>query len=481
MVSNRYIMGIDGGSQSTKVTIFDETGRIHAHAGVPLQPLHNPQVGVAEHPDDDLWASLCNASRQALDQFEEDPAFIIGVGLCTIRCCRTLLKADGSLANPVISWMDLRLAEPYQHSDDSVAKVSTSSGYISHRLTNEFVDTAANLEGQWPIDKTAWDWSDNDEQVASYGLTRDQLTKLVNPGEELGRISAAASDATGIPLGLPVIATANDKAVEALGSGLANRSAVLLSLGTYIGAMKVGDELREPSDALFTNMACQPNHYLYESGGIRYGMSTISWFCSLLGSGIEQEASEQGQTPEQLLSEEAALINAGSEGLITIPEWLAPPTATYKRGIFMGLQPRHTRAHLFRSLLEAIALTMKNHVDAMNTELAHDMQELIVSGGGAASDTFMQILADVFGTATIRRENTDGAGLGAAICVAVAQGIHPNFDQAQQSMVKLGKQFNPDPANHEIYQKLNEQCYKNATHATDPTLEALAELSITRA
>ena len=89
-----------------------------------------------------------------------DPREIIGVGLCTIRCCKAFLKADGSLAQPVMSWMDTRAYQPYLPDDPAVAYATTSSGYITHRFTGEFRDTAANsILLQWPIDTDTWQWS----------------------------------------------------------------------------------------------------------------------------------------------------------------------------------------------------------------------------------------------------------------------------------------------------------------------------------
>ena len=158
----RYLVGIDNGSQSSKVTVFDEAGSVVASGRCPLRPYDTPAPGVVEHPGDDLWESIGAASRAAMAAFDAnglDRGSIAGVGLCTIRFCRALLRTDGSLASPVLSWMDSRVSRPYEHTDDRVARVTTSSGYISHRLTGRFVDTSANHQGQWPIDADTWRWS----------------------------------------------------------------------------------------------------------------------------------------------------------------------------------------------------------------------------------------------------------------------------------------------------------------------------------
>ena len=96
-MSSKYILGIDGGSQSTKVVIFDTDGRVICEANQDLEPMYTPEPGIAEHPHDDLYDSIVAAASRAMKAFPGDPADIIGVGLCTIRCCRALVRSDADL------------------------------------------------------------------------------------------------------------------------------------------------------------------------------------------------------------------------------------------------------------------------------------------------------------------------------------------------------------------------------------------------
>ncbi|MDG1905503.1 MAG: FGGY-family carbohydrate kinase [Arenicella sp.] len=487
-MSGPYILAVDAGSQSTKVSIFDTQGRVHAHASVALQPLLHHPDGRVEHPGDDLWDSLINACQSALSQFDGKPSEIVGIGLCTIRCCRAVLGKDGRLAAPVMSWMDVRLGVPYQDTDDDIHYVTTSSGYISHRMTGRFKDTASNYEGQWPIDKLTWDWSDDEQVITEFHVPRSKLFQLVKPGDQLGLLTEEASRVLGLKPNTPVIATANDKAVEALGAGLntddPDDSSCLISLGTYIGGMRTiggmrsksdvesdadGVELRLDSEHFFCNMASQPNGYLYESGGIRFGMSMVSWFRGLLNDGRTE--SDHLITDTQL-NDEATQLPVGSEGLITVPEYLASTSKPYQRGCLIGLTAKHERAHVFRSILESIAMTMVNHVNAMNESLSEPCSKVIVSGGGSKSDLLMQIFADLFNTNVVRPINSDAAGLGAAICASVALGLHDSFASAQEQMVRYGDVFQPNALHAHQYQRLND-VFKTATRHTDPLLSDL--------
>lgn len=466
-MKKKYIIGVDGGSQSSKVVIFDLEGNIVCEGKQDLQTMSLPKPGIVEHPDDDLWDSIVVASKQAMEHFSGNVEDIIGIGLCTIRFCRALLKEDGTLASPVMSWMDARVSRPYEHVDPNVKYVTTTSGYITHRFTGEFNDTAANYQGQWPIDTDTWQWSEDPEVMKNLNIPREMLFKLKMPGTILGHVTEKAAESTGIPAGIPVVATANDKAVEALGAGSLGQDTALISLGTYIAAMVHGHENPKGTTYFWTNFASTPNNYLYESNGIRRGMWTVSWFKNLLGDDVTLKAEALGISPEEYLNKEAEKVTAGSNGLMTVLDWLAPSHATYKKGLMVGFDARHTSAHMYRSILEGIALTMKNHADAMCEELNIKLKNIIISGGGSNSSLFMQIFADVFGIQASRNIVNGSASLGAAICVAVAVGAYDSYETAIEKMVKIRDTFKPIKENNDLYRKMNEEVYKDITVHTD--------------
>ena len=382
-MQGRYIIGVDNGSQSTKVVIYDLRGNAVSEGRQVLRAADRPRPGIVEHPDDDLWHSIVAASREALAGFTGDPSEIIGVGLCTIRCCKAFLQEDGSLAAPVMSWMDTRAYQPYMPGDPDVKYATTSSGYITHRFTGQFRDTAANsIDLQWPIDTDTWQWSTDPAVLQQFNVRREQLFELVMPGTVVGQVTAAAAAATGIPAALPVVVTANDKAVEALGSGSLDDRTALVSLGTYIAGMVHGRDNRRHAQHFWTNFGCVPGKYLYESHGIRRGMWTLTWFMDLLGPEFAAAANARGVSREQVLELEAMTVPAGSDGLVTVLDWLAPTDHPHRKGVMLGFDARHTRGHMYRSILEAIALTMKDRVDAMCKELGIGLREVVVSGGG---------------------------------------------------------------------------------------------------
>lgn len=469
-----YFVGVDSGSQSTKVSLIDLKGAVVASAAQPLRPMIHRQTGWVEHPDDDLWDSLKAALRKLFASFDGRPEDIVGLGLCSIRCCRVFLKAEGTLAAPVMSWMDTRAYRTYED-EEGIAYTGSTSGYLTFRLTGEFRDTAANAyQYQFPVDMDTWKWSEDPSHFDSFKIPREKLFDIGLPGDILGLVSAEAAAETGLPAGLPVVATANDKAVEALGSGLIDSDTGLLSLGTYITSMVMGSEVRAASENLWTNLSSIPRRYLYESGGIRGGMWHISWFKNVLGESFAAMAEKDGKIAEQVLEAEAAAVPPGSDGLLILPDWLAPATDLWKKGAMIGFDQRHGRAHIYRALMEGIALRMKNHFDAMNAELGVAPRTLIVCGGGSNSDLFMQIVADVFGVRATRNVVNGAAAVGSAICAAVATGAYANCEAAVAAMVRVRDAFDPIEENRLRYARANEGAYRNLPRMLEDSLKTIA-------
>jgi xylulokinase len=332
----------------------------------------------------------------------------------------------------------------------------------------------------WPIDQRTADWSSDPAAYDATGMPRRLLFDLVSPGELLGTVTPEAAAASGIPTGLPVYATANDKAVEALGCGLRSEDTVLLSLGTYIAAMTPGTApFPAPAadgraDDYWVNFASVPGEYLYESGGIRRGMWTVSWFRDLVSGADPAALPVRAEAMEQTLNVEAASIPPGCGGLMTLVDWLPPANAPHRRGALIGFDGSQGRAHVYRSILEGIALTMCGHIERMQRGLGRRLTHVVVAGGGSRSDLMMQILADVLDRPVSRAAIPDAAGLGAAVCAAVGAGVHHDWSTAVAEMVTLGPTFTPDPTGVAAYHRIA-STYSRLHELADPLFSWTSE------
>jgi sugar (pentulose or hexulose) kinase len=478
---NKYIMGIDVGTQSVKVVIYGLDGSVVCQVKHLLRPLDLPQPRFAEHPQDDLWDTLQRACLDVMAQYKSDKSRdvgeIVGVGLCAIRCCRVLLQKNGELAHPVINWMDERLSRPFEYRDSygQVDYVTTASGYLSFRLTGQRKDTCANYIGCWPMDEQTCRWSENPKQFQDCGLRPEMLFELVDPGQVLGVISESVSIKTGLPKGLPVVATAHDKAVEVLGLGGLENGTAFVSLGTYICVMMNGNKNSADSGSFWSFQGARPRERLFECMGVRRGMWTVSWFGQQFGGSASGGVGGKQESIEQYLENEAKLVTPGSDGLITVHDWAAPCEHPYRRGAFIGFDGRHGRAHMYRSLLEGIALTIKNNLEPMLQQLDVNLKKVVISGGGSRSDLILQIFSDVLGVPSYRTRLSGTASLGSAISAGVGCGVFESYEKAFEQMVTPLEEFRPDVKNVALYERLNHEVYRHAHVHLDPLYKNLQD------
>lgn len=210
--------------------------------------------------------------------------------------------------------------------------------------------------------------------------------------------------------------------------------------------------------------------------GVRLGMWTVSWFRDNFGEAALADAQNKEMQIEELMGLEAEKIPPGCEGLVTLHDWAAPPHAEFRKGAMIGFDSRHTRAHMYRSILEGLAFTLKNHVDKMSAELGVPTKKLVVSGGGANSDLFMQILSDAFGVPASRNEMRGSAAVGCAINAAMAVQAFDSYEEAIEQMVNVQHVFHPSAEVHSFYNQLNDGVYANIQSSLDPLLQKLSPL-----
>jgi len=199
-------------------------------------------------------------------------------------------------------------------------------------------------------------------------------------------------------------------------------------------------------------------------------MATVTWVKELLGSDIVQAATKRNITPEAYMNFLAADVPVGCDGLYTVLNWLPQPSRLHERGMMIGFNSTHKGPHMFRSVLEGIAMTMKNNAWAMCDEMGVPLTNIVVSGGGSNGELFMQIFADVFGVPAHRNVVNSSAGLGAAICVALALGIYTDRQEAIDNMVRLRDTFMPVKENVKRYNRINTEVYQHIVPATDNLL-----------
>jgi sugar (pentulose or hexulose) kinase len=304
------------------------------------------------------------------------------------------------------------------------------------------------------------------------------LVDLVAPAGQLGVITAQAAQETGIPEGLALIASAADKACEVIGAGCLAPEKGCLSYGTTATINTTHRKYVEPIPLIPPYPSAIPGAYNLEIQIYR-GFWMVSWFKHEFGQQEQLLADETGVEPEVLFDELVRQVPPGSMGLVLQPYWspgLKTPGPEAK-GAVIGFGDVHTRAHLYRAILEGLGYALREGKERTEERTHVPITELHVAGGGSQSDAAMQLTADIFGLPAARPHLYETSGLGAAIDAAVGLGLQPDFDTAVKSMTHISQTFEPIKRNHEIYNGLYKEVYMKMYHRLQPLYKAIREIT----
>ena len=508
-----YFLAIDNGTQSVRALIFDQFGTEIAKARVPIEPYFSTEPNFAEQHADYYWQKLSEACQQLWQSCDIKPEQIAGVSLATQRYTMICLDKDKQPLRPAIVWMDLRRGETNDigflspltkiigmgelvqeaqqkarcnwlayHEPEIWAKTAhyvNLSAYLTYQLTGELADSNGHALGYLPYDYKAQTWlKPKDLKWRLFSCRPEQMPKIVAPGQSLGHISAKAAKATGILEGTPMIAAASDKACEALGSAGLAADTACLSFGTTATINTTSSNYVEILKHMPAYTAAAPNYYNHEYMIYR-GFWMVSWFKEQFAHYEEQLAKTKGIDTEKLLDQAVKDIPAGCMGLMMQPYW--SPGVRHPglegKGALIGFGDVHTRAHVYRAILEGLAYELKLGFDTIEKRTSKTIKHLRVSGGGSQSDSAMQLTADIFGMPAYRPHTYEASGLGAAINCAVGLGVYPDHAAASEAMTHLGDEFIPIEANVQLYKRLYNEVYLKMYERLKPLYQSIQDIT----
>ena len=497
MADTPVILAIDNGTQSTRVIAFDTLGQLIDKAQVELKNYQQPEKGWMEHDVTGFFVALSEACHKLWQQGHVAPEQISGVVVTTQRATVINLDASGQPLRPAIVWPDQRraaitskrpflwrlvfrllglkptidalereceinwLAQNQPEIWQNTAHFVLLSGYLNYRLTGRVADSVGNQVGFIPFDFKTLEWcSDSDWKWSCMPVKREQLPELVGIGEKLGEVTTDAASLTGLLIGTPVFAGAADKACEVLGAGCNSPNIGSISCGTAATVNATSYAYLEPRPFLPPYPAAIPNAFNLEIQIYR-GFWMIHWFKEQFGLADVERAKSLGVSAESLFEQLLLETAAGAEGLIMQPYWnpgLGKP-GPEARGSLIGFTDTHTRAHVYRAIVEGLAFALREGKEHLENRTKQPMSVLRVSGGGSQSDAVMQILADVMNCPTERPATFEASGLGAAIIGAVSLDIYSNYNAAIDAMTHVRERFIPNTEAAVLYEKLYSQVY----------------------
>lgn len=481
----KYVLGIDVGTGGTRALIMDETGRIFASATEEHEPFASPKIGWAEQRPEDWWRAAAAAIRKALALGKLRGEQIACVGFSGQMHGAVMLDASGDVVRPALIWCDVRTDKQCKELNDKIGadrliqltcnpalpnftltkflwtrenepenwsrvrSVMLPKDYVRFRLTGERAIDMADASGTLMLDVAKRKWSDEVLQAAE--IDRALLPSLHESPDVCGKISAIGAEATGLAAGTPVVAGAGDQAAGATGMGIVMPGAVSATIGTSGVVFAATDRpALDPKGRLHTFCHAIPGRW-HVMGVTQAAGLSLRWFRDRFGSG----SATDGRDPYERLTEEAATVPPGADGLLWAPYLMGertPHLDSEARAMLAGLTASHTRAHVVRAILEGVAFSLRDTFTIFG-EMNVPVKNIRLGGGGARSPLWRQIQADVYGHEVEIVEAEEGAAYGAAILAGVGANIWPSVDAACSAVVRVAARVPPNPAN---VSKMNE-------------------------
>jgi xylulokinase len=500
------LLGIDVSTTGAKALVIDERGAVIASA-TEEYPLYTPRPLWSEQNPADWWEGAQAAVRRVLAQVP--PSEIRSIGLTGQMHGLVLLDDAGEVLRPAILWNDQRTGQQCeeitawagglkrlitltgnavlpgftapkivwvrQHEPkiyDRVSHILLPKDYIRYRLTGEFATEVSDASGTSLLDVGNRRWSAT--MAGLLGIPMGWLPECYESHEISGKIGEAAAQATGLRAGTPVVGGGGDQAAQAVGSGIVRPGIISVTSGTSgVVFAYAGEYAPEPEGRLHVFCHAVPGAW-HAMGVMLSAGGAFRWFRDSLGGEEKVRASATGDDPYNLLTAAAADAPPGAEGLLFLP-YLTGERCPYPdpnaRGAFVGLTLRHGKGHMVRAVLEGVSFGLRDSLELIKG-LGVPIEQVRASGGGARSDLWRQIQADIFGTELVLIDVTEGAAFGAALLAGVGAGEYKDVREAVDAAVRVVSSTRPDGQAAAAYERLY-PLYRGLYPALKPTFDAL--------
>jgi len=508
-----YILAHDSGTGGNKAVVYDENGKMIASVFEEYEAIH-PKPNWAEQRPADWWRVFRSTTRKVIEKSGIDPKNIAVIGISGQQCSCTPMKKNGEvLMETSMIWYDSRSAEQAKRYLDTLGennwyqktggglRPDTYSGpkmawikenhpdiyqkadlfigvkdYLNFRMTGVINAEFAEQTGTGVLDIHKWDYSQ--ELADACGIDLNKLPPLRRSVDVIGKVTKEAAQELGLVEGIPVVSGSGDVSATAAGSGAVVEGRIYNYIGTSSWVAVSSKQpllLNDIKPYVFCH--CVPGMYV-SNVSIYCAGNAFRWIRDVICEVEKNAAIQKGMEPYDLISEMAAKIKPGAEGLLFFPSMMGGSTITRNpntAGAFVGLRIGHNRAHLARAALEGISLDLKMVLNLFET-MVPEFKELRLTGGGSNGFLWRQILANVYKKSIIVPTVTqETAALGAALCAGVGVGLWKNFEKVDDiSTIKIRTDMQPEHI--DIYEKL-EKLYADTAKSLDQTYTRLAEVN----
>ena len=508
------LIGIDLGSSNVKTLLIDDQGRTLGLQTEEYQPIF-PKPGWIEYDPNDWWNAVKNTVRRVIAAAKVDAKRVAGVGVSGLGCCPVPMDEKGNLLYNALPWSDLRAQKeadflmrecrdelqracgltptplntiPHliwiknERPDiyKKIFKFTESSGFIIQRLTGEFIlDLASASFVEYGINLRTLDYDKG--LIKAMHLDFEKFPRLLPNAKPAGSVTLHAAAETGLEEGTPVACGGNDLPAGAVGSGALYSGQAFYYSGTGSNATVLTDKLFTTSPNLL-HCLCTHDPKVKMLDGVQGSVGySLRWFRDVLG-GAEQGAAQMlggSVSAFDMFNVEAAKVPAGSGGLLFLPFLFGhfnPVLNPQATGVFFGISPTTTRAHMIRAIMEGCVFNCYEsyrHIE----DLGIDFNEIIFVGGPSNSPVWCQALADTTNRKVVTVSTSEPSTFGDAITAGVAAGILDGFEEVVKRTVRQKAQYLPDDRRNNMYGAL----YKVYLDAYEDAGRSYAALAQTRA
>lgn len=500
-----YLLGIDISTTGNKALLVSaDAPHVGQVVGVATteNPIYTPKPLWSEQDPADWWTGIVAAIRQLLAETGVSGREVIGVGLTGQMHGLILLDAQGEVLRPAILWNDQRTGAQCEWITQQVgldnllqwtgnpaltgftapkiiwvrdnepavyaraAHVLLPKDYIRFKLTGDYATDKAGAAGTLLLDIKKRDWSQ--PMLSALGIPAEWMPPTHEGPEVTGIISAQAAAATGLQAGTPVVGGGGDQAAGAVGVGAVRPGVVGLVLGTSgVVFASTGEPFIEREGRLHAFCHAVPGRW-HLMGVMLSAAGSLRWYRDTVAPGMSYDA----------LLAPAADVTPGSEGLLFMP-YLTGERTPYPdpnaKGAFIGLTVRHGLPHMTRAVLEGVAFGLRDSMELVRGAGLGAIEQVRVSGGGARSLLWRQILADIMGTELVTVNTTEGAAFGAALLAGVGVGAWPDVDTACETTIQVVDRVLPRPDQAADYDRFY-AVYRKLYGALKPTFDELTDL-----
>jgi xylulokinase len=456
------------------------------------------------------WEATVTAIKQVLYTSQVDPHRIVGIGLTGQMHGLVVMDGKGNALRPCIMWNDQRTSrqcdeinlrvgekrvieltgnlvlsgftapkllwvkenepEIYQ----KIAKILLPKDYIRYCLSGDYITDVSDASGTSLFNVAQRCWSK--EMLGILQIPLKWMPEVVESPVCNAALSQQAAHETGLIAGIPIAGGGGDQAAQALGIGVVEEGMVSATIGTSGVVFAASNTYRvEPNGLLHSFCHAVPGMW-HLMGVMLSAGGSLRWFRDTFGEPELTQAMASGKDVYDLLLAEASEVPPGSEGLVFLP-YLTGERTPYNdpdaRGVFFGLSLRHRKAHLTRAILEGVSFGLYDSLK-MITALGINSNEIILTGGGARSELWQRIIADVFDVPLITTTSDEGAAFGAALLAGIGTRLYETPLEAVSRTVKRNKHITP--SEHKLLYKEYYQRYNSLYHVVREEFKEVGKL-----